>query len=44
MIILAKNLFTIHYKIKFQSNIGLIYGGGHFYYYVKKKEVENHLL
>jgi hypothetical protein len=23
------------YKIKFQSNIGLIYGRDHFYYYVK---------
>ncbi len=33
------------YKIKFQSDIRLIYGKDHFYYYVKhKKKVENHVL
>jgi len=29
------------YKIKFQSNIGLIYERNHFYYYVKQKKNKN---
>jgi len=31
------------YKLKFQLNIGLIYGRDHFYYYVKKKKKDNYV-
>jgi hypothetical protein len=41
-----KNIYYISkkYKVKFQSDIGLIYGKNHFNYYVKQKKKSSKIM